>query len=76
MLGRSRRSGCVESCESGFRVCSSPQIPSQAQSRQPPLLGRGRQHQVQRPDPGGEQQPDGETFRDLRLSGAVAAPPS
>lgn len=51
----------------------SPQISSQTQSRQSSLFRRGRQHQVQRPDPCREQQPDGETLRDLRLAGAVAA---
>ena len=57
---------CVCVCIS---ICA--QVSSSAQSRQSSLLRRGRQHKVQRPDPGGEQQPDGKTLRDLRLTGAV-----
>lgn len=50
----------------------SVQLAAEAQPRKSALFGRGRQRQVQRPDSGGEQQPDREALRDLRLSGESA----
>lgn len=75
-IGR-REPPCLQPAMQPFvmRFCSCAQVSSQAQSGQPPLLRRGRQHQVQRPDPRREQQPDREALRDLRLPGK-APPPS
>lgn len=52
-----------------FFPLPSVQLAAEAQPRKSALFGRGRQRQVQRPDSGGEQQPDREALRDLRLSG-------
>ena len=52
-----------------YLILVPPQVSTEAQPRQPALLRRGRQHQVQRPDPGREQQPHWEALRDLRLPG-------
>lgn len=48
------------------------QVSTQAQPRQSPLFRWGCQHKVQWPDPCREQQPNWETLRNLRFTGAVA----